>query len=67
MRKVKRLLWLRGFDKNLGDVWQISYKQMHARPVLMRSMAMDARENSNSYQDSTLVIRDQVDVVYKLK
>ncbi|MDK9773858.1 oxidative stress defense protein [Vibrio sp. B181a] len=56
-----------GFDKKLGDVWQINYNQMHARPVLLRSMAMDARESSNSYQDSTLVIRDQVDVVYKLK
>ncbi|WP_447470242.1 oxidative stress defense protein [Vibrio harveyi] len=56
-----------GFDKKLGDVWQINYNQMHARPVLMRSMAMDARESTNSYQDSTLVIRDQVDVVYRLK
>ncbi|MDW2126884.1 oxidative stress defense protein, partial [Vibrio sp. 2033] len=36
-------------------------------PVLMRSMAMDSKQGSNSYQDSTLVIRDQVDVVYKLK
>ena len=32
----------------------------------MRSMAMDARAESNSYQDSTIVIRDRVDVIYKL-
>ncbi|MDW3642574.1 SIMPL domain-containing protein, partial [Vibrio sp. 1291-1] len=56
-----------GFDKRLGGIWQINYNQMHVQPVLMRSMAMDRKQGSNSYQDSTLVIRDQVDVVYKLK
>lgn len=56
-----------GFEKKLGDVWQISYNQMNGQPILMRSMAMDAMQSSNSYQDSTLVIRDQVDVVYRLK
>ncbi|MDF5081770.1 oxidative stress defense protein [Vibrio parahaemolyticus] len=56
-----------GFDKKLGGIWQINYNQMHVQPVLMRSMAMDGKQGSNSYQDSTLVIRDQVDVVYKLK
>ncbi|MET2900932.1 oxidative stress defense protein [Vibrio rotiferianus] len=56
-----------GFEKKLGDVWQISYNQMNGQPILMRSMAMDAKQSSNSYQDSTLVIRDQVDVVYRLK
>ncbi|EHJ9977724.1 oxidative stress defense protein [Vibrio parahaemolyticus] len=56
-----------GFDKKLGGIWQINYNQMHVQPVLMRSMAMDRKQGSNSYQDSTLVIRDQVDVVYKLK
>ncbi|HCE3563578.1 TPA: oxidative stress defense protein [Vibrio parahaemolyticus] len=56
-----------GFDKKLGGIWQINYNQMHVQPVLMHSMAMDSKQGSNSYQDSTLVIRDQVDVVYKLK
>ncbi|MGY5741044.1 oxidative stress defense protein [Vibrio antiquarius] len=56
-----------GFEKKLGDVWQINYRQMHAQPVLMRSMAMDSKEGANSYQDSTMIIRDQVDVIYKLK
>ncbi|HGS5386918.1 TPA: oxidative stress defense protein [Vibrio parahaemolyticus] len=56
-----------GFDKKLGGIWQINYNQMHVQSVLMRSMAMDSKQGSNSYQDSTLVIRDQVDVVYKLK
>ncbi|MFH4743495.1 oxidative stress defense protein [Vibrio diabolicus] len=56
-----------GFEKKLGDVWQINYRQMHVQPVLMRSMAMDSKEGASSYQDSTMIIRDQVDVVYKLK
>ncbi|HDU8588237.1 TPA: oxidative stress defense protein [Vibrio alginolyticus] len=56
-----------GFEKKLGDVWQINYRQMHVQPVLMRSMAMDSKEGTNSYQDSTMIIRDQVDVIYKLK
>ncbi|EOX4434489.1 oxidative stress defense protein [Vibrio alginolyticus] len=56
-----------GFEKKLGDVWQINYRQMHVQPVLMRSMAMDSKEGANSYQDSTMIIRDHVDVIYKLK
>ena len=56
-----------GFEKKLGDVWQINYRQMYVQPVLMRSMAMDSKEGANSYQDSTMIIRDQVDVIYKLK
>ncbi|EMI7260269.1 oxidative stress defense protein [Vibrio alginolyticus] len=56
-----------GFEKKLGDVWQINYRQMHVQPVLMRSMAMDSKEGANSYQDSTMIIRDQVDVIHKLK
>ncbi|MFH4895028.1 oxidative stress defense protein [Vibrio sp. Y42_MX_L11] len=56
-----------GFEKKLGDVWQINYRQMHVQPILMRSMAMDSKEGANSYQDSTMIIRDQVDVIYKLK
>ncbi|MDF5688480.1 oxidative stress defense protein, partial [Vibrio parahaemolyticus] len=42
-----------GFEKKLGDVWQLNYRQMHVQPVLMRSMAMDSKEGANSYQDST--------------
>ncbi|NAX20035.1 oxidative stress defense protein [Vibrio sp. V39_P1S14PM300] len=57
-----------GFDKKLGDIWRIDYNTPNVQPVLMRSLAMDsARKESNSYQDSTLVIHDRVDVIYKLK
>ena len=55
-----------GFDKEISGVWRIDYNAPNNQPVLMRSMAMDARAESNSYQDSTIVIRDRVDVIYKL-
>ncbi|HAS8321236.1 TPA: oxidative stress defense protein [Vibrio vulnificus] len=56
----------KGFGKSLGEVWQINYNQPNVQPVLMRTMMMDAKSESNSYQDSSLIIRDQVDVTYKL-
>lgn len=55
-----------GFGKELNGVWRIDYKMSAHQPVLMRSMAMDARSESSSYQDSTIVIRDSVDVIYKI-
>lgn len=55
-----------GFGMDIGGVWRIDYNMSGNQPVLMRAMAMDAKSESNSYQDSTIVIRDRVDVVYKL-
>lgn len=55
-----------GFGKELKGVWRINYNMSGQQPVLMRSMAMDAKIESNSYQDSQIVIRDRVDVIYKL-
>ncbi|MCG9749758.1 oxidative stress defense protein [Vibrio brasiliensis] len=55
-----------GFGKDLNGVWQINYNMSGQQPILMRSMAMDAKVESNSYQDSRIVIRDRVDVIYKL-
>jgi uncharacterized protein YggE len=54
-----------GFDKEIKGVWRIDYNMPSSQPVLMRSMAMDAKTESNTYQDSTIVIRDRVDVIYK--
>ena len=56
-----------GFDKQLGDIWRVNYNHTYPEPVLMRSMALDSKQHVNSYQDSTMVIRDQVEVIYKLK
>ncbi|CAM4065957.1 oxidative stress defense protein [Vibrio neonatus] len=56
-----------GFAKTLGDVWQVNYQAAQARPMLSRTMAMDSSERANSYQDTTIVIKDRVEVIYKLK
>ncbi|USD41539.1 oxidative stress defense protein [Vibrio sp. SCSIO 43135] len=55
-----------GFEQELGPVWRVNYNMQNNQPVLMRSMAMDAKSEASSYQDSTIVIRDRVDVIYKL-
>lgn len=56
----------KGFDTHLGKVWQIDYNAPNNPPVLMRAMAMDSRKQNDSYQDSSIVIRDRVNVIYKL-
>ncbi|EKO3913386.1 oxidative stress defense protein [Vibrio metschnikovii] len=56
-----------GFQSKLGPVWRIEYSSITPQPVMMRSVSMvDSAEVSQSYQDSTIVIRDRVDVIYKL-
>ncbi|KGY11760.1 hypothetical protein NM22_13945 [Vibrio tubiashii] len=55
-----------GFGQELGDVWRINYRMSGQQPVLMRSMAMDARSESSGYQDSTIILRDSVEVIYRL-
>ncbi|MDA0149945.1 oxidative stress defense protein [Vibrio sp. LaRot3] len=56
-----------GFGKDISGVWQINYNSHNTQPVLMRAMSMDMKAESNGYQDSTLVIRDRVDVIYRLE
>ncbi|NOH28463.1 oxidative stress defense protein [Vibrio mediterranei] len=56
----------KGFDQNLGKVWRIEYRQPMNQPVVMRSMAMDSKMESNRYQDSVITIRDRVDVTYQI-
>ncbi|MDA0117316.1 oxidative stress defense protein [Vibrio sp. T11.5] len=55
-----------GFGKDINGVWRIDYNMPSSQPVLMRSMTMDAKAESNTYQDSSIVIRDRVDVIYQL-
>lgn len=66
MEKAKSLA--EGFGEKLDGVWQINYQTSYPRPVMMR-MAMDApaMEKSMGYQDTQIVIRDQVDVTFKLQ
>ncbi|GEM76442.1 oxidative stress defense protein [Vibrio sagamiensis] len=65
--KNKAIFLAEGFEKQLGDVWLINDDRVPPLPVLTRSMMMDTEQSSNGYQDSKLIIRDQIDVIYKLK
>ncbi|MGC9422220.1 oxidative stress defense protein [Vibrio sp.] len=65
--KIKAQSLASGFNAKLGSVWRIEYHAISAQPVLMRSANMSEQALVNdTYQDSTLVIRDRVDVIYKL-
>ena len=55
-----------GFGQQLGGVWRVTYNNSSQPVVATRAMAMDSRMESNSYQDSSIVIRDRVEVVFKL-
>lgn len=57
-----------GFDVDLDGIWNISYRASVPVPMMMRTMAMDASSNIEaSYQDAKIVIRDRVDVVFRLE
>ncbi|WP_105900857.1 oxidative stress defense protein [Vibrio gangliei] len=57
-----------GFDAKLDGVWSINYHNNSARPVVMaKSMMMESRSADQTYQDQSMTISDQVDVVFKLK
>lgn len=58
----------KGFEVSLGGVWRISYDNSYVQPVLYAAKAMDSRMASESagYDDASLVIKDQVSVVFKL-
>lgn len=66
--KLKALSVAKGFERNLGAVWQVEYNDANQQPVLMRSMNMsEKRAISDTYQDSVLTIRDRVQVIYRLE
>ncbi|MFT5676102.1 MAG: hypothetical protein ACI808_002039 [Paraglaciecola sp.] len=57
-----------GFGEEVDGVWKITYRTSPPRPMMMRTMAMDASSNVEaSYQDTQIVIRDQVDVIFRLE
>ncbi|AMF95375.1 oxidative stress defense protein [Vibrio fluvialis] len=65
--KLKARSIAKGFKRNLGGVWRVDYNTMNPQPVMMRAMSMNEKmDASDTYQDATLVIRDRVDVIYKL-
>ncbi|CAM3213981.1 oxidative stress defense protein [Moritella viscosa] len=66
--KEKAQSLAKGFDEKVDGVWKITYRSSQPRLMLMRSMAMDSAQNvESSYQDEKIIIRDQVDVVFRLE
>ncbi len=65
--KAKAVFLADGFEQKIDSIWKIEYRQPNSQPVVMRSMMMDSQTESKSYQDSSIVIRDRVDVIYKMK
>lgn len=56
-----------GFGRKLDSVWRIDYNAPMRKAVLTRAATFSEDSAvSNSYQDSTLIIRDNVSVIYKL-
>lgn len=56
-----------GFGRKLDRVWRIDYNAPMRKAVLTRAATFSEDSAvSNSYQDSTLIIRDNVSVIYKL-
>lgn len=57
-----------GFDMQVASVWQIRYQSNSPSPIIMRTMAMEASSKQDkTYADMEIVIRDSVDVTYKLR
>lgn len=66
--KEKAASLAKGFGENIEGVWKITYRSGTARPMLMRTMAMDNNASiESSYQDAEIIIRDQVDVIFRME
>ncbi|EDM65404.1 hypothetical protein PE36_11727 [Moritella sp. PE36] len=66
--KEKAASLAKGFGESVDGVWRITYRNSSPRPMLMRSMEMDSSANIEStYQDAKIIIRDEVDVVFRLE
>lgn len=54
------------YDAKLGKVYSINYQNSHARPVMIRSMAMDSNESYN-VKPKAITLSDRVETVFILK
>ncbi|WED27066.1 oxidative stress defense protein [Vibrio sp. DW001] len=56
----------KGFGMDLDGVWKISYNNSYAPPIMMKTMDSRSESSPAGYDDSALVIKDRVSVIYKL-
>jgi uncharacterized protein len=64
--KQKAIALAHGFERKLGALWSINYNSPNMEPVMLRTKMTSYDAVSDSYQNENLVIRDQVEVNYKL-
>lgn len=65
--KLKAQSLAKGFERRLEGVWRIDYNTPSVEPIMMRAANLSEKMDvADTYQESSLVIRDRVDVVYKL-
>ncbi|MDE1514686.1 MAG: oxidative stress defense protein [Vibrio sp.] len=65
--KQKAQSLAKGFERRLEGVWRVEYNTPSVEPIMMRAANVSEKiDVSDTYQDSSLLIRDRVDVVYKL-
>lgn len=58
----------KGFNSQLDGVWKVSYNQIQERPGMYKAMAMSSEMGvASTYQDAEIVIRDSVNVTYRIK
>ncbi|OEF27766.1 oxidative stress defense protein [Vibrio rumoiensis] len=62
--KSKAASLTKGFDATVNGVWSIEYRSNISRPVVAKSMAMESRVADQGYQDQSIMISDQVSVVF---
>jgi uncharacterized protein YggE len=55
-----------GFNKQVEGVWTVRYHNSRNAPIEMRTVMLDSSKGQASYQDSQIVIKDQIDVVFRL-
>jgi uncharacterized protein len=55
-----------GFNRQLGNVWEIRYQSQPQSTNVLRKMSLEQNGAFKDYQDTNIVIRDNVDVIYEL-
>lgn len=56
----------KGFGEQIEGVWKIRYRSNHSRPVAVHSAQKGSSKTSATYQDAEILIRDSVEVIFKL-
>ncbi|SIO42366.1 oxidative stress defense protein [Salinivibrio sp. ES.052] len=65
--KVKAKALAESLNMHLDGVWQVRYRSSNPRPVMMNAeMRSGSADVAASYQDMTMQVSDQVDIIFRL-